>query len=81
MFASQQFLLQPRFQSKAWLLAFCADWYWPVVLKLTLIVVAVVVAVFCRDRIYALQRQKENLEKQVDLANKALAESVAKPKK
>ncbi|XP_068681425.1 girdin-like isoform X2 [Montipora foliosa] len=32
-------------------------------------------------RIYALQRQKENLEKQVDLANKALAESVAKPKK
>ena len=53
----------------------------PVVLKLTLIVVAVVVAVFCRDRIYALQRQKENLEKQVDLANKALAESVAKPKK
>lgn len=34
-----------------------------------------------RDRIYALQRQKERLEEQVDLANKALAESVVKPKK
>lgn len=33
------------------------------------------------DRIYALQRQKERLEEQVDLANKALAESAAKPKK
>lgn len=33
------------------------------------------------DRIYALQRQKERLEEQVDLANKALAESALKPKK
>ncbi|XP_078351511.1 uncharacterized protein LOC144636228 isoform X2 [Oculina patagonica] len=33
------------------------------------------------DRIYALQRQKERLEEQVDLANKALAESAVKPKK
>ena len=37
--------------------------------------------VFSRDRIYALQRQKERLEEQVDLANKALAESAIKPKK
>ena len=36
---------------------------------------------FYRDRIYALQRQKERLEEQVGLANKALAESAAKPKK
>ena len=36
---------------------------------------------FFRDRIYNLQRQKEKLEEQVDLANKALAESVVKPKK
>ena len=36
---------------------------------------------FFSDRIYALQRQKERLEEQVDLANKALAESAVKPKK
>ncbi|KAJ7381952.1 Girdin [Desmophyllum pertusum] len=33
------------------------------------------------DRNYSLQRQKERLEEQVDLANKALAESTVKPKK
>lgn len=41
----------------------------------------VCIFLFFRDRIYALQRQKERLEEQVDLANKALAESAAKPKK
>ena len=36
---------------------------------------------FFSGRIYSLQRQKERLEEQVDLANKALAESAVKPKK
>ena len=44
------------------------------------VIISLFVLLF-RDRIYALQRQKERLEEQVDLANKALAESVLKTKK
>lgn len=47
----------------------------------TIIDLFVFIFIFFRDRIYALQRQKERLEEQVDLANKALAESAIKPKK